>query len=67
MIIIEIYTSIIILSTVTNLKMFCDTHNIFVDGIFSSCLKFFHQIIIVYRFVDNKAYKSLIFGILGKK
>lgn len=67
MIINDIHTSIIIFSTVTNLKTLCDTDNIYVDGTFKSCPKFFHQIFTIHGYVNNKVYIPLIFGILGNK
>jgi len=60
-------TSIIIFSTVTNLKTLCDTDNIYVDGTFKSCPKFFHQIFTIHGYVNNKVYIPLLFGILGNK
>ncbi|KAE9544414.1 hypothetical protein AGLY_001593 [Aphis glycines] len=67
MIINDIHTSIIIFSTVTNLKTLCDTDNIYVDGTFKSCPKFFHQIFTIHGYVNNKVYIPLVFGILGNK
>lgn len=67
MIINDIYISIVTFSTVTNLNTFWDTHNIYENGKFKSCPKFIHQMFTVYGFVDNEAYKQILFGIFGKK
>ncbi|KAE9523019.1 hypothetical protein AGLY_016650 [Aphis glycines] len=57
----------ILTNTVTNLKTLCDTDNIYVDGTFKSCPKFFHQIFTIHGYVNNKVYIPLVFGILGNK
>jgi len=67
MIINDIHTSIIIFSTTTNLKTLCDTDNIYVDGTFKSCPKFFHQIFTIHGYVNNKVYTTCIWHIRKKR
>jgi len=59
-------TNIIGFSTLSNLKVLCDSDTTFVDGTFKSCPKLYHQLITVHC-VINQSYVPLVYILLPSK
>lgn len=58
--------NIIMFSTDSNLKYLCTRDKIFVDGTFTYCSKFFHQLFTIHS-VENGHYIPLVFFLLSNK
>jgi len=59
-------TNIVGFSTLSNLKVLCNSDTIFVDGTFKSCPKLYHQLFTVHCTI-NHSYVPLVYIILPSK
>ena len=59
-------TNIVGFSTLSNLKVLCDSDTIFVDGTFKSCPKLYHQLFTVHCAI-NQSYVPLVYILLPSK